>query len=184
MIRMAKQIGSFNNFYVLVLKGHFQRYLNIFSTYSTNVEAMINPVSCTYPRVGVWSTSPEFYFFNDSKMTTNNDKRDVAEWTYTCDQNKKEKNWTHQLLPHENPTVAKKACLSCEQGRVEVDVFYLEISLEKFWRVWVEMSFLFFIVYSYRRLLSMVDICWNLPFHNMQGLRLCSSVQCPPWWTS
>lgn len=31
-----------------------------FSTYSTNVESMINPVSCTYPRVGVWSTSPEF----------------------------------------------------------------------------------------------------------------------------
>ena len=71
------------------------------------------------------------FFFNNNKMKTNNDKQGVAGWTCTCDQNKKEKNWTRQLLSHENPTGAKKACLSCEQGRVEVDVFNLEILLEK-----------------------------------------------------
>jgi hypothetical protein len=75
----------------------------------------------------------------------------VVGWTYTYDQNKKEKK-TRQLLSHENPTVAKKACLSCEQGRMEVDVFHLEISLEiHIFLFCFERSgykCLFFIVYS------------------------------------
>ena len=136
--------------YVLVVKGHFHGYLNI--VFNIFNKCWINDQSSLLYISSSWGLK---YFtwilncLNNNKMKTNNDKQGVAGWTNTCDQNKKEKNWTRQLLPHENPAVAKKACLSCEQGRVEVDIFHLEISLEKSYflilscKVWVEMSFSF-----------------------------------------
>ena len=111
-----------------------------FSTYSTNVESWSIQSLVHILELGFEVLHLSFIFLIIVRwQQTMTSRMWLDEQILMIKTNKKE-NWTHQLLPHENPTVAKKACLSCEQGWVEVDVFYLEISLEKFWRVWVEMS--------------------------------------------